>query len=73
MDLQSVLLAPKLEASAIYYKQKLQIHNFTVFELNSKTVDLYVWHECNGGVTANEFIYKLYRRLYKKYRKTKEI
>ncbi|XP_074031855.1 uncharacterized protein [Leptinotarsa decemlineata] len=40
MDLQSVLLAPKLEASAVYYKQKLQIHNFTVYALNDKTVDL---------------------------------
>lgn len=55
MDLQSVLLAPKLEASAVYYKQKLQIHNFTVFALNNKNVDLYVWHESNGGVSANEF------------------
>ncbi|GLV33375.1 hypothetical protein CBL_20118, partial [Carabus blaptoides fortunei] len=55
MDLQSVLLAPKLEASAIYYKQKLQIHNFTVYALNDKKVDLYVWHEANGNVTANEF------------------
>lgn len=55
MDLQSVLLAPKLEASAVYYKQKLQIHNFTVYSLNNADVDLYVWHECNGGVTSNEF------------------
>ena len=55
MDLQSVLLAPKLEASAIYYKQKLQIHNFTVYSLNDKRVNLYVWHEANGNVTSNEF------------------
>ena len=55
MDLQSVLLAPKLLASAIYYKMKLQIHNFTVYELNNGDVTLYVWHEANGGVTGNEF------------------
>lgn len=55
MDLQSVLLCPKTEASAMYYKQKLQLHNFTIFVLNNKDVTLYVWHESNGGVTSNEF------------------
>ncbi|CAH1108134.1 unnamed protein product [Psylliodes chrysocephalus] len=33
MDLQSVKLAPVLQASAIYYKTKLCIHNFTTFSL----------------------------------------
>lgn len=40
----------------MYYKQKLQVHNFTVYELNEpKNVCLYVWNETEGGVTANEF------------------
>jgi len=56
MDLQSVLLSPRLKASAVYYKQKLQIHNFTIYRLNDSDVNLYVWHEGNGGVTANEFV-----------------
>lgn len=55
MDLQSVLLAPKTLASSMYYKQKLQIHNFTIYELNTGDVHLYVWNEVEGGVTANEF------------------
>jgi len=55
MDLQSVLIAPKIEASSAYYKMKLQIHNFTIYRLNDKAVSLYVWHEGNGGVTCNEF------------------
>lgn len=55
MDLQSVLLSPKTLASKHYYKQKLQIHNFTIYVLNNKDVTLYVWHETNGGVTCNEF------------------
>lgn len=55
MDLQSVLLCPLLLASQVYYKQKLQVHNFTLYELNSGNVTLYVWHESNGGVTSNEF------------------
>lgn len=37
------------------YTQKLQIHNFTLYCSNDKDVHLYVWHEGDGGVTANEF------------------
>jgi len=55
MDLQSVLLSPCLRASAVYYKQKLQLHNFTIYRLNDAAVDLYVWHEGDGGVGASEF------------------
>lgn len=55
MDLQSVLLCPILLASKVYYKQKLQVHNFTLYELNGGNVTLYVWHEANGGVSSNEF------------------
>jgi hypothetical protein len=55
MDAQSVLLSPKLHASAAYYKRKLQVHNFTFYKLNDGHVTLYVWHEGDGGVTCNEF------------------
>lgn len=56
MDLESVLLCPNTLASSMFYKQKLQVHNFTIYNLGDKPVTLYVWHEANGGVTANEFI-----------------
>lgn len=55
VDVQSVLLAPKLLASALYYKLKLQCHNFTVYNVLSKDVTIYFWHEADGNVTANEF------------------
>ena len=55
MDAQSVLLAPKLLTSAAYYKQKLQVHNFTFYELHNGDVTLYVWHEANGKYGSNEF------------------
>ncbi|KAF2894129.1 hypothetical protein ILUMI_12043 [Ignelater luminosus] len=51
MDLQSILQCPKTLVSAMYYKQKLQLHNFTTYELNNSEVSLYVWHE----VSSNEF------------------
>lgn len=55
MHLQSVLTCPKTEANSMYYKMKLQLHNFTIYELRSQNVEMYVWDECNGGVTSNEF------------------
>ena len=55
MDLQSVLLCPRLNASALYYKTKLYVHNFTVYDLVSKHCVCYVWNECEGGLTGNEF------------------
>lgn len=30
----SVLLCPKLLASSVYYKLKLQLHDFTIYTLN---------------------------------------
>ncbi|CAH1980252.1 unnamed protein product [Acanthoscelides obtectus] len=36
MDLQSVLLAPKSTVAAMYYKTKLVVHNFTIYNLKSK-------------------------------------
>ena len=55
MDLQSVLLCPRLNASALHYKTKLCVHNFTVYDLVSKHCVCYVWNECEGGLTGNEF------------------
>lgn len=55
MDLQSVKLAPVLQASAIYYKTKLCVHNFTTFNLVDKEVSCYLWHEAEGGLEANVF------------------
>lgn len=55
MDLQAVLLSPKLNASALYYKTKLACHHFTVFDLSSKDVSCYFWHEGQGDLSANSF------------------
>ena len=44
MDLQALLLCPRLEASALFYKSKLGVHNFTLFNLCDHSVVCYVWH-----------------------------
>lgn len=55
VDLQSVLMAPMTKASAMYYKSKLVVHNFTIFDLKSLDGHCFLWHEGEGSLTANEF------------------
>lgn len=52
-DLQSVQLCPKLEASAIYYKTKLCVHNFTMYNLENKDVHCYWFDESTAGLVAS--------------------
>jgi len=55
MDLQSVLLCPKSNVSSQYYKTKLIVHNFTVYDLKRKNGYCFLWNETEGGLTAHEF------------------
>lgn len=76
MDLQAVKLAPVLQASAIYYKTKLCVHNFTTFNLADKEVSCYLWHEAEGGLEANIFATIIVKHLFffwKKVRKQKPL
>ncbi|CAH1099616.1 unnamed protein product [Psylliodes chrysocephalus] len=60
VDMQSVLLCPMLKASSIYYKKKLVVHNYTIYNLKTKDGFCFLWHEGEGGVTSNEFATILY-------------
>ena len=55
MDVQAVMICPKTKASAGYYKTKLAIHNFTLY--NEKTGDGFcnVWDETEADLSANVF------------------
>ena len=53
IDVQAVQTCPKLEASALYFKTKLNIHNYTVYNSNTSDVLCYIWNETQGGLTAN--------------------
>lgn len=55
MDMQAVLLAPRSNVSSLYYKTKLCVHNFCVFDLKTKQGFCYLWHEAEGGLNAEEF------------------
>ncbi|KAL7385043.1 hypothetical protein ABVT39_014197 [Epinephelus coioides] len=52
MDLQAVLLCPKTQARTLYYKTKLQVHNFTLFDLRSKEGYCYIWDESEGDLSV---------------------
>jgi hypothetical protein len=48
-DLEQVLLAPKLNVNALFYKRKLSTYNLTVYSLaDGKSIN-YMWHEATGG------------------------
>ncbi|GFO28632.1 hypothetical protein PoB_005513700 [Plakobranchus ocellatus] len=55
MDLQSVLLSPKTQASALYHKTKLALHNMTYFNLKSKEGFCYVYDETHGDLSGDIF------------------
>ena len=55
VDLQQLLMCPKSFSSAVYYRRKLSVHNFTMFDLTSKEGYCYVWHEGEGGLDSDEF------------------
>lgn len=76
MDVQAVKLAPFLQASAIYFKTKLCVHNFTIFDLVTKDCHCYLWHEAEGGLEANIFstiIFKHLENYLKLHPRTKQI
>lgn len=45
IDMQAVKLLPQSNANASYYKIKLQIHNFTIYNVITHDSDNYVWDE----------------------------
>ena len=44
-DLQKVLPVPKAEISQMYYRRKLAVYNFTIYDMGEKQGYCYMWHE----------------------------
>ncbi len=55
MDVEAVQLLPKLLASCLYFSLKLQIHNFTIYDIISHKSVNYVWDESEGELEASIF------------------
>ncbi|XP_022826364.1 uncharacterized protein LOC111356295 [Spodoptera litura] len=59
-DFQKVHGMPYGETSILYYKRKLTVFNFTVYEMGSRVAKCYVWDESTANRGANEVSSCLY-------------
>jgi hypothetical protein len=55
MDLEAVLVCPVTKASAAYYKSKLIVHNFTVYDCRTHQGFCYLWDESEADLQASVF------------------
>ena len=53
-DLQKVLPLPTGDASQFYYKRKLSMYNFTIYDMGNHAGYCYMWYEIIGGRGSNE-------------------
>lgn len=53
-DLQAVFQLPKGNVSVFYYKSKLNVLNFTIYDIKTNECSCYVWDESNGHRGINE-------------------
>ena len=54
-DTEALLVSPKNDSDAMYYRTKLNTHNLTYYNLKTKDVLNYLWTETSGGLTASIF------------------
>ncbi|XP_035442544.2 uncharacterized protein LOC118270866 [Spodoptera frugiperda] len=54
-DLQAVLMAPRSNVSSNYYKTKLCVHNWCIYDLKAGDGYCFLWNEAEGGLTSEEF------------------
>ena len=54
-SLQAVLLCSQSNTSAMYYKTKYQLHNFTFYIMKTKDGYCYCWDEINGNLSSGVF------------------
>lgn len=64
-DLQKILATPQSEVSLFYYKRKLAVYNFTLFEVGTREGHCYLWDETIGKTGSNEissFVYDFIKK-----------
>lgn len=54
-DLQAVLLAPRSYVSSNYYKTKLCVHNWCIYDMKTSDGYCFLWNESEGGLNSDEF------------------
>ncbi|XP_033103438.1 uncharacterized protein LOC117106195 [Anneissia japonica] len=62
-DLEQVLLSPKMNVSALFYRRKLATYNLTTYDLDSHNVNCFMWHEGVGERGSSEIATCMYQYL----------
>lgn len=65
-DMQKVLTTPQSELSMFYYKRKLAVYNFTIYDMTNNEGHCYMWDETKGKKGANEISSGLFDFIKKK-------
>nr|CAH7736180.1 unnamed protein product [Callosobruchus chinensis] len=55
MDVQAVKLCPVNDANKFYFKTRLKVHNFTIYNLGTHQCTNYWWNESEGDLVASVF------------------
>jgi hypothetical protein len=55
MDVQAMKLCPNLAVSTAYYKTKLQVLNFTIYNLKTHHSKNFLWNETEGELCSSVF------------------
>ena len=55
-DTEALLVSPRNNSNAMYYRTKLNIHNLTFYNLKTHDVLNYMWDEVNGQIVCDNFI-----------------
>ena len=54
-DTEALLTAPRNNANIMFFHSRLNLHNFTFFDLKTREVLNYLWSENNGEIESNCF------------------
>ena len=54
-DTESLLTAPHNDANIMFFHSKLNLHNFTFYDLKTREVMNFLWNETNGEIESNNF------------------
>ncbi|KAF4514107.1 UNVERIFIED_CONTAM: hypothetical protein B566_EDAN019077 [Ephemera danica] len=55
VDVQAVHYCPKCNASALYYRTKLAMHNYCTYDIKTHETTCSVWDESEGGLNSSIF------------------
>lgn len=56
-------MAPFVKASALYFKTKLNVHNFTMYDIGTKEVTCFWFDETNADLEASVFASRVIKKL----------